>query len=353
MGILSVLTVGGVISAQLWQQQERQKEESRFLAEQQKQLQKIQEENARLAKELTKKQEQNQFNIPIPPQPPSPPNPPSSSTNATIVGKPGVKNIRRGPGLEHGVRHIAYRVWLFYRSNPPVPATGTTYTPFPSPPQTIASSPIVSNPPLTSPNSSLQTARTPPKLLSVHASPIPKPPQLTQTDGTPIHFLYAENSQNLVEIGTYYDRKESLNQEAAEAFKQIKLAAQKEGVAIIPISGFRSVADQKKLFERQIQRRGSKQAASRLSAPPGFSEHHTGYTLDVADGKSPDTVLKFAFDSTAAYHWLKDHAIEYGFELSFPKNNPQGVSYEPWHWRFVGSPTAKEIFREARTMVNH
>ena len=71
-----------------------------------------------------------------------------------------------------------------------------------------------------------------------------------------------------------------------------------------------------------------------------------------SDGKSPNTVLKLTFDSTEAYRWLEAHAAQYGFELSFPKNNSQGVSYEPWHWRFVGSPTAQEIFRVAKTQGN-
>jgi D-alanyl-D-alanine carboxypeptidase len=184
------------------------------------------------------------------------------------------------------------------------------------------------------------------------SSPPPKnytvlsPPNQTEI---PFHIKYEENANDLVEIGIFYERKAYLNREAAEMFKQMQLAAQQEGIEIIPVSGFRSVADQKKLFERQIQRQGSKKAASKLSAPPGFSEHHTGYALDVGDGKSPNTVLKLTFDSTEAYRWLEVHAAQYGFELSFPKNNFQGVSYEPWHWRFVGSATAQEIFRVAKT----
>lgn len=183
--------------------------------------------------------------------------------------------------------------------------------------------------------------------VSPHSPPVA--PKSTQT-GLPTHFFYQENAQNLVEVGIYFNRREFLNREVAEAFKQMQLAAQKEKIEIVPISGFRSIADQKKLFQRQIQRRGSEEAASRLSAPPGFSEHHTGYALDISDSKHHETDLKVAFDSTKAYRWLKDHAAQYGFELSFPENNPQGVAYEPWHWRFVGSPKAQEIFRLARSV---
>lgn len=169
----------------------------------------------------------------------------------------------------------------------------------------------------------------------------------------PTHFSYREeNSKNLVEIGVYFDRVAYLSRDAAKAFKQMQLDAKKQGIELAPISGFRSIADQEKLFQRQIQRQGSPKAAERLSAPPGFSEHHTGYAMDISDGNNHDTDLKVAFDSTDAYHWLQTYAGQYGFELSFPKNNSQGVSYEPWHWRFVGSPIAKEIFQAARTEPN-
>lgn len=190
------------------------------------------------------------------------------------------------------------------------------------------------------------------ELSSVSPNPPSFSSQSTRNE-LPTHLFYQENAQNLVEIGTFYDRKEFLNLEAAEAFKQMKLAAQKDGIELIAISGFRSVSDQKKLFERQIQRKGSKQVAARLSAPPGFSEHHTGYALDIWDGKSPETLLKSAFESTQAYRWLKAHAAQYGFELSFPANNPQGVSYEPWHWRFVGSPNAIKIFADAKNLKSY
>jgi LAS superfamily LD-carboxypeptidase LdcB len=148
----------------------------------------------------------------------------------------------------------------------------------------------------------------------------------------------------LVQIGTYYQRKEFLDKEAAEAFKRMKADAQTNGIKIAPISGFRSIASQNKLFQRQIQRQGSKEAAARLSAPPGYSEHHTGYAIDLGDGDRPNADLKFDFEQTEAYEWLTVRAQEYGFQLSFPRNNSQGVSFEPWHWRYLASSRAKQIF---------
>ena len=131
---------------------------------------------------------------------------------------------------------------------------------------------------------------------------------------------------------------------AAEAFRHLVNDAQRDGISIIPISGFRTVAYQRSLFERAVQRRGSPRNAARWVAPPGHSEHHTGWTLDLGDETRPTTDVDTAFASTPAFVWLVKNAARHGFELSFPKNNPHGVSYEPWHWRFVGSGEAQRLF---------
>jgi zinc D-Ala-D-Ala carboxypeptidase len=169
------------------------------------------------------------------------------------------------------------------------------------------------------------------------------------------HLPYAEHPQEgLVSIGTYGQgsnrRSESLDSEAAAAFAKMAAEANADGINIIPISGFRTAADQEKLFERQIKRQGSPEAASRLSAPAGYSEHHTGYALDIGDGNRPEKDLKFEFEDTAAYQWVLAHAQTYGFELSFPNNNAQGVSFEPWHWRYVKSGRAAAIFSVAHAL---
>ena len=85
-----------------------------------------------------------------------------------------------------------------------------------------------------------------------------------------------------------------------------------------------------------------------VSAPPGYSEHHTGYAIDIGDGNAPTTNLETDFASTAAFRWLEQNALKYSFELSFPPDNPQGVSYEPWHWRFVGDRDSLETFYKVR-----
>ena len=126
-------------------------------------------------------------------------------------------------------------------------------------------------------------------------------------------------------------------------------AAQKDGVWIIPVSGFRSISDQEKLFNAQIQRSGSPEAAAKQIAPPGYSELQTGYAVNLADGRFLKQDFSVNFEKTDAFRWLNLHAKEYGFELSFPENNLQGVSYQPWHWRFVASPEAQAIFSQSKS----
>jgi D-alanyl-D-alanine carboxypeptidase len=163
------------------------------------------------------------------------------------------------------------------------------------------------------------------------------------------HLYYQEAPQNhLIVIASYaqqqYQRFEYLDQEAAKALMKLIYVARDEGVWIIPVSGFRTVERQKLLFNEQMARLGSDEAAAKVSAPAGYSEHHTGYAVDLSDGRFPKQDITNAFVDSDAYRWLNQHAKEYGFEMSFPLNNSQGVMFEPWHWRFIGSPDASTIF---------
>ena len=132
---------------------------------------------------------------------------------------------------------------------------------------------------------------------------------------------------------------------AAQKFKQMQAAARAEGINLVPISAFRTTEAQGQLFfgvKEQLVQDAAKRAE--VSAPPGYSEHHTGYAIDLGDGGAPATNLEVEFADTAAFGWLKQNALKYSFELSFPPNNKQGVSYEPWHWRFVGDRHSLETF---------
>jgi zinc D-Ala-D-Ala carboxypeptidase len=229
-------------------------------------------------------------------------------------------------------------------SNPPVQATNQ-----PTPANTVASLATPSQPEI--PTVAITNNPTP---IVIERNKIGRQ-QVLDSQPEYGHFPYAQADPNqMMLIGSYAkgvdQRFESLHPEAGKALMQMIYAARDEGVWIVPVSGFRTLEQQEKLFQRQIKRRGSAKEAAKLSAPPGHSEHHTGYAVDVTDGKFPQQDITFAFEKTDAYRWLSRHAQEYGFELSFPQNNSQGVSFEPWHWRYIGSPNAAAIFAHAKSL---
>lgn len=172
--------------------------------------------------------------------------------------------------------------------------------------------------------------------------------QSATTDNVLNHLPYAEAPESeLVSIGSGY----RLRKTAAARFQSMVAAARSRGINITTISAFRSVEDQKRLFFGVGAERGQQPTKrAEVSAPPKYSEHHTGYAIDVGDSSVPATNLNQNFDTTPAYKWLKANAATYGFELSFPKDNIQKVSYEPWHWRFVGDINSLETFYKAHNL---
>jgi D-alanyl-D-alanine carboxypeptidase len=121
-----------------------------------------------------------------------------------------------------------------------------------------------------------------------------------------------------------------LTRPAAEAWGRMLAAAMRDRVDLVAISGFRSVARQTEIIREKLA--GGQKLADilRRVAAPGFSEHHTGRAIDIG---SPEHIeLDEEFESTAAFRWLQRNAGGFEFTLSFPRGNPHGIVYEPWHW---------------------
>lgn len=156
------------------------------------------------------------------------------------------------------------------------------------------------------------------------------------------HTAYAEcDEAALLPAGKYRDtgRTVKLYSPAAIAFIRMRRAASADGVEILPISGFRKVSYQEGLFNRAVKKYGTKKAAAKWVAPPGYSEHHTGLAVDIGDKTKRGCDVESCFEDTPAFKWLKANADGYGFELSFPPGG--AVSYEPWHWRYVGGKDSR------------
>ena len=150
------------------------------------------------------------------------------------------------------------------------------------------------------------------------------------------------------ECGSATAINKTLQTEAADAFLSMQAAAAKDGVDVRMQSGYRSVSYQKKLYDNKTQyyrNKGLSEAAAREKAativnPPGCSEHNCGLAADL---NSPEhTTLDTGFADTAAFRWLCENAEQYGFILRYPKEaeSVTGITYEPWHWRYVGPENA-------------
>ncbi|MBB5019013.1 D-alanyl-D-alanine carboxypeptidase [Chitinivorax tropicus] len=127
-----------------------------------------------------------------------------------------------------------------------------------------------------------------------------------------------------------FDRDAFLDEQTAAAWRQMQSAADEAGVCLELVSGFRSVAYQQGLIVRKLAKGLSMEAILAASAAPGYSEHHTGRALDLATPGAD--VLEESFELTPAFAWLQQHAARFGFVMSFPRENPHGILYEPWHW---------------------
>ena len=62
--------------------------------------------------------------------------------------------------------------------------------------------------------------------------------------------------------------------------------------------------------------------------------------------------ISLAITKPPAFEWLINNAAKYHFVMSFPKGNVQGVSYEPWHWRFEGTVEALKKFKKANKLLS-
>ena len=123
--------------------------------------------------------------------------------------------------------------------------------------------------------------------------------------------------------------------------------AKKDGIYLVFLSGYRSIDLQNDIFYSLKSTRNQEAAErARVSAPPGYSEHSTGFAIDIGDANQRTTDFETEFENTEAFRWLKMNAAKFHFKLSFDKNNKY-IDYEPWHWRYEGSIEALKVFESS------
>lgn len=142
-----------------------------------------------------------------------------------------------------------------------------------------------------------------------------------------------------------------------EPLSQLESAAAEAGFPLVIVSAYRSISYQEQIFQDYLynwtaQGYSEEEALEKVketSTEPGFSEHHTGLSIDIVDeewsNNYPRELLEAGYAETAGGKWLAEHAREYGFILRYPKGKEAmtKINFEPWHFRYVGVEHAKYI----------
>lgn len=133
-----------------------------------------------------------------------------------------------------------------------------------------------------------------------------------------------------------------MRKEPGKALEKMFVDAKKANINLVMYSGYRSYSTQKSIYASNVSALGVSKA-DLVSAKAGLSEHQTGLSVDVVS--SDYLYLEEGFAKTKAYKWIIDNAANYGFIIRYPKGktNITGYSFEPWHLRYVGIDSAKEI----------
>ena len=132
-----------------------------------------------------------------------------------------------------------------------------------------------------------------------------------------------------------------IRREAAEAVQQV-LKAITAGDSIVPVSGYRSQAEQMKIYEDSLQENGT-EFTRKYVALPGHSEHQTGLAIDLGLAKEEIDFIRPDFPYEGICEAFREIAPEYGLVERYAKEKEAitGIAWEPWHFRYVGIPHAE------------
>lgn len=174
--------------------------------------------------------------------------------------------------------------------------------------------------------------------------PLPTPPDIDITQWQYVcanvdRLLPSDYAPELTELegGQYFDSR------AVDALKEFIAAARSEGLTVILSSSYRSYSTQQYLFNNKVAQTGSEEAAAKIVAIPGSSEHQLGLSADIVDGYYQ--YMNESLAETELLKWMYAHCQEYGFILRYPedKQDITKIMFEPWHFRYVGEEAASYI----------
>lgn len=151
---------------------------------------------------------------------------------------------------------------------------------------------------------------------------------------------------------TYLDSGHAIDERAYPDLQNMLDDCRADGLNPLICSSYRTMEKQKELFNNKINeyisygysQQEAEQKAGELVAIPGTSEHQLGLALDIVDISYQ--ILDEKQENTDVQKWLMNNSWKYGFILRYPtdKSSITGISYEPWHYRYVGKEAAKEIY---------
>lgn len=148
------------------------------------------------------------------------------------------------------------------------------------------------------------------------------------------------------DLVTVCGSSEQLDKKVASHYEEMYNAALQDGVTLTPCSGYRSYELQERNYNNKTayyeslgySHNDALVKAATIIMPPGSSEHNLGYAMDIV-------CVDTWFEDTEEFTWLNEHAADYGFILRYPadKTDITNVTYEPWHWRYVGVEDAQKM----------
>jgi D-alanyl-D-alanine carboxypeptidase len=149
------------------------------------------------------------------------------------------------------------------------------------------------------------------------------------------------------------DPEMSVRTEISQPLEKLFTAAKNNNLQLLLVSGYRSYSEQAQVYSHNISQLGQ-QTADSQSARAGHSEHQTGLAVDLGV-ISRQCELQVCFASTAEGKWLSQNSYKYGFILRYPadKTNITGFSYEPWHFRYIGTDLSYKLHSNGQTLEQY
>lgn len=164
-----------------------------------------------------------------------------------------------------------------------------------------------------------------------------------------------------VELISLPDGRSKAAEEAYEPLMELLDEGAAEGLHLLICSSYRDKERQEELFDEDLEallRKGYTYAdayeeVAKETMPPGCSEHSTGLAFDIV--ARDYQMLDKGQEKTAENKWLRKHCAEYGFILRYPKGKEDitNISYESWHFRYVGKEVAEYIMDKGITLEEY